>query len=421
MRLLAAMTVLATGLLLQGCMTADRRTPRDRDDRRPPSVTKNTKDPKDDSPWWLEGNSSKSKSKLNDTIAKTDRETIIAGEVVEGVDRKRLKGRTYIVVKPAEETVGATSGRKGDIGVETDDDGYFFMSGLVAGKTYILSAVREVDGKKYAAEAMIKPPAGNVRLELNDNKVSSIMPPPPASFGMGPFDAPFPNPAPSTSVRTPPPVTGERGWEPGSVPPVNGPNTSPNRAVVTPRPENIAGVNPNLPPTANIQPAPKPSTPPVQDGPQSRLPVNRVQNFSLTDTSGSDWEFRYARDRLVLLDFWSTTCQPCMRAVPAIKKLQSNYGASGLEVVAIACEADAPFNQRARQVDEVSRRKEVNYKVYLERDRHVGEVQRLFNVQWVPTLVLLDRQGNILWRGGATDTDLDRVDQIIKTYLTNRN
>ena len=110
-----------------------------------------------------------------------------------------------------------------------------------------------------------------------------------------------------------------------------------------------------------------------------------------------------------------------MRAVPAIKKLQSDYGASGLEVVAVACEPDAPFNQRARQVDEVARRKEVNYKVYMERDRHVGEVQRLFNVQWVPTLVLLDRQGNILWRGGATDTDLERVDQIIKAYLTNRN
>ena len=42
---------------------------------------------------------------------------------------------------------------------------------------------------------------------------------------------------------------------------------------------------------------------------------------------------------------------------------------------------------------DVARRKELPYRVYVEREGHVGEVQRLFGVQWVPTLVLLDRQG----------------------------
>ena len=37
------------------------------------------------------------------------------------------------------------------------------------------------------------------------------------------------------------------------------------------------------------------------------------------------------------------------------------------------------------------------------RDGRVGEVQRQFNVQWVPTLVLLDRQGAVLFRGGASE------------------
>ncbi len=155
----------------------------------------------------------------------------------------------------------------------------------------------------------------------------------------------------------------------------------------------------------------------------SRLPTNanRAPNFVLADLTGSEWEFRYARGRLVLLDFWSTTCGPCKRAIPSIKRLQADYGASGLEVVAVACEQDGPFAQRAKWVDEVARQKEVNYKVYLERDRRVGEVQTLFNVQYVPTLVLLDRQGNILFRGGGTDTDFARVEGIIKSYLTNRN
>uniref|UniRef100_UPI0012FB54D1 hypothetical protein n=1 Tax=Zavarzinella formosa TaxID=360055 RepID=UPI0012FB54D1 len=184
MRVLAAITVLATGMLLAGCMSPERRSSRDRDDRRPPATNS-----KDDSPWWLEGNSGRAKART-DAVARTDRETIIAGEVVEGPDRKRLPGRTYIVVKPAEEVVSVNPARKGDVGVETDDDGYFFMSGLVAGKTYVLSAVREYDGKKISTEMMIKPPAGNIRLELNDNKISSITPPPPAPAGLGPFGPP---------------------------------------------------------------------------------------------------------------------------------------------------------------------------------------------------------------------------------------
>ena len=100
--------------------------------------------------------------------------------------------------------------------------------------------------------------------------------------------------------------------------------------------------------------------------------------------------------------------------------MQADYGTSGLEIVAIACEAPAPFNNRARDVEQVARRKELNYRVYLEREGKVGDVQRSFGIQWLPTLVLLDRQGNILWRGGATETDLGRLEEIVRSQLSKR-
>ena len=86
MRFLAAMTVLAIGLLLQGCMSADRRASRDRDDRRPPPNL--PKDSKDDSPWWLEGGAGKQKARLNDAVVKTDRETIIERRARLSIDRE---------------------------------------------------------------------------------------------------------------------------------------------------------------------------------------------------------------------------------------------------------------------------------------------------------------------------------------------
>ncbi|HVK12442.1 MAG TPA: TlpA disulfide reductase family protein, partial [Gemmataceae bacterium] len=161
--------------------------------------------------------------------------------------------------------------------------------------------------------------------------------------------------------------------------------------------------------------------PPLPEPPVARAPAGgRVPNFVVADLTGGEWEFRYAAGRLILMDFWGTTCGPCLRAMPGIKKLQADYGSSGLEIVAVACEAPAPFAARARDVEEVARKKELNYRVYLEREGKVGEIMRLFQVQWVPTLVLLDRQGTILWRGGATDADLTRLEGVVKETLTKR-
>jgi thiol-disulfide isomerase/thioredoxin len=288
------------------------------------------------------------------------------------------------------------------------------MPGLVPGQTYILSAVREMDGRRIAAEVQIKPPAGNIRLELGANKVSSVTPPLPPPPGVGPFEP---------RAATPPPAA-DRGWEPGTAPPPAAP-PAPAEAPLPLRKENIAG-NPHPPPTAAIQPprttapAPAPPRPPETEPPQTRQPGQRVPNFVVSDVLGGDWDLRSAQGQLILMDFWSTTCVPCQRAMPALKRLQADYGASGLEIVAVACEADAPFSARARDADAVARQKELNYRVYLERDGRVGEVRRLFNVQWVPNLVLLDRQGTILWRGGATDTDLARLEEVVKGYLTRR-
>ena len=415
MRLPAAMIVAAC-VLAAGCTSLASRT-RDRGpDRRLPA---DDRDP--DRPWWLDGagtasrTKGKNKQRTLPDESRTDPETVIAGVLIDARDGKPLRGVTFVHVRPAEE-VAPASGR--GVGFETDPDGSFVMPGLTRGRTYILAAVREIDGQKMAAEMQVQPPAGNIRMVLGADKVSSGTPPLPPPPGMGPFE-----PNADAGNRAPPPPAGDRGWEPGAAPP-----TGPTPLVEPPpslRRENIAGNPTPRPPMASIPPPPSgpppaPPRPADVDPPAARRPGDRVPNFIVSDVTGGDWDFRYARGRLILVEFWSTTCVPCQRAMPAMKRLQADYGASGLEIIAVACEADAPFNARARDADAVARRHELNYQVYLEREGRVSEVQRLFNVQWVPTLVLLDRQGTILWRGGATDTDLAQVEETIKGYLTRR-
>ncbi len=406
-----AANLIAACTLAAGCTSlASRTRERDRDRNDRPA-----EQPDNSRPWWQESTETAGLNKVRPVpsgVAKTKREGIIAGELFDSGEGRRLRGKTFIVVRPADEVTPASS--RGNVGVETDEDGYFFMPMLTPGKTYIISAVREIDGRKIAGEMQVKPPAGNIRLDLDEGKVSSITPPLPPPPSMGPFER-----SRQSGTKSPPPPSdpppADRGSESGDgLPHIDPPPPPLNR-------ENIAG-NPMLPPMAAIRPPPTPvpAGPSRKvDEPTPRSAIQRVPNFLVSDVTGGNWEFRYAEGRLILMDFWSTTCVPCQRAIPTIKRLQADYGGSGLEVVAVACEEGA-FAARARAVDTASRRKELNYKVYLERDGRVGEVQRLFRIQWIPTLVLLDRQGNVLWRGGATDPEIARLDEIIKTYLTKR-
>lgn len=402
MRVPAAILIAAC-TLAAGCTALTGRTrDRDRDrDRAPAGRT--------DREWWLDGADAVGRGRTRDVpdeVARTNRDTILAGVVVDARDGRPLPGVTFVRVRLADEVTPASS--KG-IGFETDADGGFVVPFLAPGQTYLLSVVREVDGRKVAGEMQVKPPQNNLRLEVSEDRVSSVTPPLPPPPSMGPFE---PKRADGRGPADPPP--------PG--PPPMGAPARPLRT------ENIAGT-PNPPPTAAIRPppgfAPAPSRPPVRpaetEPPSARAPgPQRVPNFVVSDVLGEPWDLRSAHGRLILVEFWSTTCAPCARAVPALKRLHADYGRSGLEIVALACEPDGPFQDRAREVDAVARRKELPYRVYVEPDGKVGEVQRLFDVQWVPTLVLLDRQGAVLWRGGASDPDLGRLDEVVKGYLSRR-
>lgn len=420
-----AAILIAASVLAAGCTSLTGRTrDRDRDDR--PAVRERDRDRDRDDRWWLSdgagrdagggaGSGGRGRGRGAD-LAKSDREGIIAGELVDGSEGRRLKGKTYIVIRPADEVAPASERR--NVGVETDDDGYFFVPGLIPGKTYILSVVREIDGRKIAGEAQVRPPAGNVRMELTEGKVSSVTPPLPPAPGMGPFEKSDPSatraPVPADPPETVPPPGLRKEFIAGN------PTLPPTAAIRPPPPAAVIAPPAATPPADPLAAPPPPPPTPDADPPTARGTSQRVPNFALCDVLQADWDLRSARGRLVLVEFWGTTCLPCARAVPALNRLHADYGASGLELVAVACDPEGPLASRARLAEEVSRKKGMTYKVYVEREGRVGEVQQLFDIRYVPSLVLLDRQGAVLWRGGATDTDLARAEEVIKAYLTRR-
>jgi thiol-disulfide isomerase/thioredoxin len=134
--------------------------------------------------------------------------------------------------------------------------------------------------------------------------------------------------------------------------------------------------------------------------PSCVLVGNQLINLALYDLNHQPWELKTNRHgKLVLLDFWGTMCLPCRETIPHLRILQEQYGQAGLEVVGIACESGGSFEEDARKVQSIGQRLGINYRQLLSGDN--CPVRNQFNIRTIPTLILIDENGWILWRTDA--------------------
>ncbi|CAA9332878.1 MAG: Thiol:disulfide oxidoreductase TlpA [uncultured Microvirga sp.] len=60
-----------------------------------------------------------------------------------------------------------------------------------------------------------------------------------------------------------------------------------------------------------------------------------LPDLAFTDPQGRATSLREMKGRTVLLNLWATWCAPCRQEMPALDKLQAEFGGPGFEVVAI--------------------------------------------------------------------------------------
>jgi thiol-disulfide isomerase/thioredoxin len=125
---------------------------------------------------------------------------------------------------------------------------------------------------------------------------------------------------------------------------------------------------------------------------------NQLVGFALYDLDGRVWEYRkQRRGKLMLIDFWSTSCVPCLQTLPYLRQLQDRYGSLGLEVAGIAYEDRGTLPEQARRVRGAAQQYKVNYTLLLGGGADCP-IKAQFGVRAYPTLLLVDQNGWILWR-----------------------
>ncbi len=115
-------------------------------------------------------------------------------------------------------------------------------------------------------------------------------------------------------------------------------------------------------------------------------------DFELPLLAGGTTSLAEHRGKVVLVDFWSTTCDPCLREMPELVKLYREKKARGFEVLAIA--TDGPDTLSG--VTATAREKNMVFPVLLDQDTEV--LDRYNPKGELPFTVVVDRHGRIVLR-----------------------
>lgn len=111
--------------------------------------------------------------------------------------------------------------------------------------------------------------------------------------------------------------------------------------------------------------------------------------FSLVSSTGETIDLETLRGKVVLLDFWASWCGPCVKALPSVRKLQKDHARDPFVVVGISADRD----ERAWRafVDKNG----MAWPQYFDEN---ASVRRVFEVQAIPTYVLIDAEGFVRMR-----------------------
>lgn len=363
----------------------------------------------------------------------SDQFTTLAGRVVD-VGNAPL---SYAYIRKT--CLDDAAGKEAPIDVAVNQEGYFAIYDAKPGKRYKLEARAKQNGKLVATSVQVAAPQSHLHLILKAENVLPDTPPlpPPPGIPAKPKNL-FNETDGGKSAKTnsqgsatpkqsglsigPPMPMGNKGsqdWE-----------AAPDGSSAPKYPDNIAQGPSGLNTSPKLEIAGDGKAPKFGDAgsgkqksgayvPSCVVVGKRLLNFALPDYYGTPWEWKADRlGKVVLLDFWRTNCPPCLASIDQLRVLRNKYGPEGLEVLGIAAENNGTPEQQRANVARICQLKQTNYRILMATGPS-NPMLTNFSIQALPTLILLDDQGNILWRhdGGLDEAGWKALDLHIQMKL----
>lgn len=137
--------------------------------------------------------------------------------------------------------------------------------------------------------------------------------------------------------------------------------------------------------------------------------VKPAPDVTFTSLTGEKVPMQSLRGKVVMVNFWATSCTTCIKEMPEMVQTYNKYKDKGLDFVAVAMSYDPP-----NYVLNYAQSRNLPFKVALDVQ---GDVAKSFDdVKLTPTTYVIDKQGNIIKRY-VGEPDFAALHQLLEKAL----
>ncbi|AKJ27590.1 TlpA family protein disulfide reductase [Caldimonas brevitalea] len=142
------------------------------------------------------------------------------------------------------------------------------------------------------------------------------------------------------------------------------------------------------------------------------LAVGRTETAPAVDyvlLDGKRENFADLKGKVVLVNFWATSCTTCVKEMPEMVHTYEKYHGRGLDFVAVAMSYDPPA-----YVANFAETRKLPFKVAID---NTGEVAKRFgDIRLTPTTFLLNKRGEVVKRY-LGEPDFAALHQLVEQLL----
>lgn len=139
----------------------------------------------------------------------------------------------------------------------------------------------------------------------------------------------------------------------------------------------------------------------LQDELKEKMIAKPAPNFQLVDMDGKVVSLEALKEKVVFLDFWATWCRPCVSSFPAMQKFV-DANKNRQDVVLLFVNTLQSGANRYELVSEFFKDKPYTFDVALDLK---DEVVKAFDINGLPTKVIIDKKGVIRFISVGTGDD----------------
>jgi len=105
---------------------------------------------------------------------------------------------------------------------------------------------------------------------------------------------------------------------------------------------------------------------------------------------GKPLDLATEKGNVIFLNVWATWCGPCRFETPELQALQNQYAANGLKVIGVSVDEGETSAVKTFVTEQ-----KITYPIAVDPE---GRIANLLQTTVLPTSLLLDRNGKIVWR-----------------------